>query len=112
MKSTRRGLFQVKNSKIDPLIQEKIEALRKEARSYQAINNALVDKKWDIDIQIVRSKSPQEKKKLREQQEEILAQIEAAYYVTRISNLVETIKNLEIEHYGYSDFQRSSPCKI
>lgn len=62
MKSTKSGLFQVKNSKIDPLIQEKIESLRKEARSYQVINDALVDKKWDIDVQIVRSKSPQEKK--------------------------------------------------
>ena len=112
MKSTKSGLFQVKNSKVDPLIQDKIEALRKEARSYQEINNALVEKKWDIDIQIVRSKSLGEKKVLREQQTEILAHIEAGDYVTRISHLIETIKDLEIEHYGYSDLQGSSPCKI
>jgi hypothetical protein len=112
MKNTKSGLFSVKNLKNNDSIQETIAALRKEARSYQEINNTLVSKKWNLDIQIVRSKSVEEKNALREQQQDILSQIEEGGYVTKIMNLIDKIRDLEIEHYGHSDFERSSPHKI
>ena len=90
----------------------RIEQLRTIARSYIEANNKLVRQIWDLEQQIVQNNDAEMIERLTEEKNTISSLIMVEEYRTKIGELLEEIKTLEMSLKGYSDVGNNSPYRL
>lgn len=82
---------------------ELIHILREQARKLLSKNNEVVEKIWNIDLAMTKPQDAEYKSTLMKQREVLLQELKIENYKGNINDLLEEIKNLELETHGHSD---------
>lgn len=95
-----------------PLKIKEIEEQRLLANKLLKLNNDLVQKLWNINLELGKVKPIDEIKALELRKTELEQQLKTEDYSNKIDELTKVIHDLEIEVYGATDVGNSSPYKL
>ncbi len=91
---------------------EDIKALRTEARGLRDANNRLVKEVWNIDRELRKAHSEEEKNTLLDAKMKLSKEIKDGDYAQKIKDLVNKIQEYEITLYGHSDINNGKPYRL
>lgn len=88
----------------------RISEMRQEARALQEKNNNLAKKIWDIEFELTNQALDSEHRtQLTELKDTITKELNDEDYIGQINALLEKVQELEVDLYGHSEINGSSP---